>query len=148
MTHSLNHIRLIYIRRYTQQATVTLFKSTPHEQCTKDSLHSVWYELHFHTVDHPRRLDFIMHFLLILFPQIQSVCLVCYSLSSEFPFDKRDNVKRDVKFPQPCWKSITSTVTDLIRRMLKHDPKERIDLNMILSHLWLKVWTVHCYSYY
>jgi serine/threonine protein kinase len=127
---------------------VTLFKSTPHEQCTKDSIHNFLYELHFHTVDHPRRLDFILHFLLILFPQVQGVCLVCYSLSSKFPFEIRDKVKRDVKFPQQCWTSITSTVTDLIRRMLKYDPKERIDLNMILSHPWLKVWTVHCYSYY
>jgi hypothetical protein len=32
--------------------------------------------------------------------------------------------------------------------MLKHHPKERIDLNTILSHSWLKVWTVLCYSYY
>jgi serine/threonine protein kinase len=86
--------------------------------------------------------------LLILFPQIQSVCLVCYSLSSAFPFGIRDNVKRDVKFPQPCWSSISSTVTDLIKSMLKHHPKERTDLNMILSHPWLKVWTAHCYSYY
>jgi len=126
---------------------VTLFKSTAHEQFTKDSLHNVCHELHFHTVDHPRRLDFILHFLLILFPQIQSICLVCYSLSSEFPFDVRDNVKRDVKFPQRCWTSITAIVTDLIRGMLKHDPKERTDLNKILSHPWLKVWTAHYYSY-
>jgi len=64
--------------------------------------------------------------------------LLYFCLSSKFPFDIRDKVKRDVKFPQQCWTSITSTVTDLIRRMLKYDPKERIDLNMILSHPWLK----------
>ena len=124
-----------------------LFKSTPHKHCTKDSLHNVWQELHFHTVDRPIRLHFILNFLLILFPQIQSVCLVCYSLSSAFPFEIRDNVKRDVKFPQLCWISITNTVKDLIKSMLKHHPKERIDLDMILSHPWLKVWTAHFYSY-
>jgi serine/threonine protein kinase len=148
MTHSLNHIRLLYIGRYTQQAAVTLFKSTPHEHCTKDSLHNVWHELHFHTVVHPRRLDIILHFLLILFPQMQNVCFVCYSLCCTLPFEKIDNVKREVLFPQRCWTTITGSVKDLIKSMLKHDPKERIDLNMILSHPWLKVWTVHCYSYY
>jgi len=118
---------------------MTLFKSTPHEQCTKDSIQNIRHELHFHRVDHPRRLDFILNFLLILFPQTQNICLVCCSMSSEFPFEIRDSFKRDVKFPQRCWTSVTSTVTDLIKSMLKHHPKERIDLNMILSHPWLKV---------
>ena len=35
LTYSLNHIRLLYTGRYTQQAGVKLFKSTPHEHCTK-----------------------------------------------------------------------------------------------------------------
>jgi serine/threonine protein kinase len=105
--------------------------------------------MHFHTVDAPRRLHFILHFLLIRpsLPRIQNVCLVCYSLSSELPFERPDNVTRDVKFPQRCWTSISYTVTDLIKDMLKHHPQERIDLNVILSHPWLKVWTVHYYSY-
>ena len=148
MTHSFNLVRLLYLGRYTQQTAVKIFKSTLHEQCNKDSLHNVWHELHFHTVDHPKRHDFILHFLLILFPQIQSVYLVCYSLSSEFPFGMRDNLKRDVKFPQQCWKSITGTVTDLIKGMLKYKPEERIELDKILFHPWLRVWTAHWYSYY
>ena len=123
---------------------MTLFKSTPHEHCTKDSLHNVWHELHFHTVDHPVRLDFILHFLLILFPRIQNVCLMCYSLSYELPFEGKDKLE----FSQPCWTSITSSSTDIIKGMLQHHPKERIDLDTILSHPWLKVWTVHYYSYY
>jgi len=64
--------------------------------------------------------------------------LLYFCLSSKFPFDIRDKVKRDVKFPQSCWTSITSSVTDLIKNMLKHHPKERIDLDTILSHPWLK----------
>ena len=57
LTQSLNHAK---VGRYTPQAVVTLFKSAPHEHCTKDSLHNVWHELHFHTLNHPRRLDFIL----------------------------------------------------------------------------------------
>jgi len=55
----------------------------------------------------------------------------------------RDNLKRDVKFPQQCWKSITGTVTDLIKGMLKYKPEERIELDKILFHPWLRVWTAH-----
>jgi len=148
LTHSFNHVRLLYLQKYTQQAAVKIFKSTPYEQCNKDSLHNVWHELHFQTVDHPKRLYFILHFLLILFPQIQIVCLVCYSLSSKFPEVRRENVRSDVKFPQRCWTSISGSVTDLIKGMLKHNPKERTELRNILSDPWLKVWTVYCYSYY
>jgi len=95
-----------------------------------------------------KRLHFILHFLLILFPQIQSVCLVCYSLSSELPFEKEKDVERGVEFLQRCWTSVTNSVTDLIKSMLKKNPKERTDLNMILTHPWLKVWTARYYSYY
>jgi serine/threonine protein kinase len=77
-----------------------------------------------------------------------SVCLVCYSLSGNVPFKKMDSAKREVEFPQCYWTSITSSVIELVKSMLKHDPKERIELNMILFHPWLKVWTMHCYRYY
>jgi len=64
--------------------------------------------------------------------------LLYFCLSSEFPFGIRDNLKSDVKFPQRCWTSITATVIDLIRGMLKHNPKQRTELDKILSHPWLK----------
>jgi hypothetical protein len=76
-THSINHPRVLCIGIYTQQAAVSLFKSTPHEQCSEDSLHNVWHKLHLHTVGHPTRLDCILHFLLILLPQIWNMSLLC-----------------------------------------------------------------------
>jgi hypothetical protein len=149
MTHSLTHS--VTQDCYTQGDTHNrqLWHSLHHllMNSAPNNLHNVRHELHFHTVYHPRWLDFILQFLFILFQCMQNVWFVCYSLSSEFPFERMDNVIREVKFSQHCWTSTSSTVTGLIKGMLKRDPKERIDLNIILTHPWLKVWTVHCYCY-
>jgi calcium-dependent protein kinase len=41
-------------------------------------------------------------------------------------------------FSKPIWKSVSSEVQDLIRRMIEPSPSKRLSAEQVLSHLWFK----------
>lgn len=56
------------------------------------------------------------------------------------PFKRIEDVKRGiVPFSDHNWRSVSSTVTSLIKGMLRTEPTQRLGITEVLSHSWLKV---------
>lgn len=47
-----------------------------------------------------------------------------------------------VQFPALFWAGTSVSVTDLIKGMLKSSPTQRLRIEQVLSHQWLKVGTL------
>lgn len=71
---------------------------------------------------------------------IWSMGIVLYfCLSSQKPFGGKEDMKRAVvQFPPLFWSKISSSVTDLIKGMLKSSPTQRLRIEQVLAHQWLK----------
>jgi calcium/calmodulin-dependent protein kinase I len=76
---------------------------------------------------------------------VWSIGITLYILLCGFPpFYNEDNAqlfeeikKGEFDFPSPYWDDISDMAKDLISRILKVTPSERIDIDGILSHPWI-----------
>jgi serine/threonine protein kinase len=48
-----------------------------------------------------------------------------------------DNTRANVDFPKKYWGSISSDAKDLVQRMLRADPGDRLSAKEALQHPWL-----------
>ena len=77
---------------------------------------------------------------------IWSLGVIIYIILSGFrPFEADDRyelyqqvIKADYEFFSPEWDTISNEAKDLIFRMLKVNPKERISIDEALNHPWIK----------
>jgi serine/threonine protein kinase len=49
----------------------------------------------------------------------------------------KENTKAKVEFPEEDWQSISVEGRDLVEKLLKRDPAERIDASKALQHAWI-----------
>lgn len=65
-------------------------------------------------------------------------------LGRHLPFDSQDDkeisqktVQQDISFTHPVWKSVSEEGKDLIFKLLRKNPKERITIDKVLEHPWI-----------
>ena len=76
-----------------------------------------------------------------------SLGVIVYTLLCGFPpfFDASNNMKNlyhlikkgQFEFPSPFWDDVSNTAKDLIKKLLKKDPKKRLNTDNILKHPWI-----------
>lgn len=75
-----------------------------------------------------------------------SLGVILYILLCGFPPFHSDNTaelyrqikKGDYSFPDPYWTNVSDLAKDLVTRLLKVDPKERLTAEQVLNHGWVK----------
>lgn len=75
-----------------------------------------------------------------------SIGVILYILLCGFPpfYDEDNSIlfnairKGDYDFPSPYWDGVTEEAKDLVKKLLKVDPTERLTAQQTLNHPWLK----------
>ena len=75
-----------------------------------------------------------------------SLGCICYALmSGSLPFDDdsqketiQQTINRPLEFDLPCWNRVSQSCKELVSGLLIKDPKNRLTLDKVFSHPWLK----------